>query len=300
MAESSIVFLIPYFGRWPFWMPFFLRSCSANPSINWVLYSDCGAPEALPGNVRYVHTSYSAYCELVSSRLRVNFHPQRPYKLCDLKPALGLVHEADIAGFDFWGFSDLDVIYGQLRDYFTPEKLARYDFFSTHERRVSGHLCLMRNTQKMRTAFWQIPNYRERLCDEQSHALDEGAFSRIFLWRKNFPKPLFKFVGFFNPWRRKALFEELYSTPNAGRPWVDGSRNFPEYWRWRNGVVLADNTGERSFPYLHFYGWKKWSWGERPLGNDDARKLATADEWVISAKGFQQDCEKVGEDGLQA
>lgn len=288
MAEPSIVFLIPYFGRWPFWMPFFLRSCSANPTISWVLYSDCGVPESLPDNVRYVHTSYAAYCELVSSRLGVDFQPQRTYKLCDLKPALGLVHEEDIGGFDFWGFSDLDVIYGQLRDYFTFEKLARYDFFSTHERRVSGHLCLMRNTEKMRNAFWKIPNYRERLCDEKSHALDEGAFSRIFLWRKNFPKPLFNLVGLFNPWRRKALFEELFSTPNAGRPWVDGSRNFPEHWFWRNGVVFTDNAGDRSFPYLHFYGWKKWSWGDKVLAYEEAKRLAASDQWLISSSGFHQ------------
>lgn len=287
MSEASIVFIIPYFGRWPFWMPLFLKSCRFNPDINWILYSDCGHPDELPANVRYVPMSFAEYCQLVSRRLGFEFSPQRAYKLCDLKPALGHVHEEDIEGFDFWGFSDIDVIYGQLRDYFTAEKLACFDFFSTHERRVSGHLCLMRNNERMRTVFRKIPDFQQMLCDEESHALDEGAFTRIFLWRKNFPKPLFRFVGLFNPWRRRALFEELYSTPNAGRLWVDGSKNFPEKWFWGQGRLTTDRTGERSFPYLHFYAWKGHIWSKQlPPEKGEIEAIAAQDYWVVDAAGF--------------
>lgn len=289
MSEARIVFIIPYFGRWPFWMPLFLKSCRFNPDIQWLLYGDCGEPDELPPNVRYVAISFDAYCRQVSERLGLSFRPERAYKLCDLKPALGFVHEDDIRDFDFWGFSDLDLIYGRLRNYFTAEKLARFDFFSTHERRVSGHLCLMRNNERMRNAFWRIPGFRERLCDQKNHALDEGAFSRIFLWRKNFPEPLFCFVGLFNPWRRKAVFEELYSTPNAGRPWIDGTEKFPQAWYWRHGVLTTDNTGERTFPYFHFYGWKKWSWSkENPPSAEIIAGLAVRDEWCIDAEGFHE------------
>lgn len=287
MTDASIVFIIPYFGRWPFWMPLFLKSCRCNPDIQWILYSDCGEPADLPPNVRHVALSFDEYCALVSRRLGFAFQPERAYKLCDLKPALGFVHEDDIRGFDFWGFSDLDLLYGQLRDYFTADRLARFDFFSTHERRVSGHLCLMRNTERMRTAFWRIPDFQQRLCDQKSHALDEGGFTRIFLWRKNFPAPLFRFVGLFNPWRRKAVFEELYSTPNAGRPWIDGSENFPQAWYWRNGVLTTDNTGARTFPYFHFYGWKRRYWDkECPPAAGRIAEVVAHDEWLIDAKGF--------------
>lgn len=299
MNNASIVLLIPYFGRWPFWMPLFLKSCRYNPDIQWILYSDCGEPTDLPSNVRYVDISFSDYCKKVSDRLGFVFNPERAYKLCDLKPALGFVHEDDIHGFDFWGFSDLDLLYGRLRDYFTAEKLARYDFFSTHERRVSGHLCLMRNNERMRTAFWRVKKFEQLLCDQENHRLDEGAFSRIFLKRKNFPKPLFRLVGLFNPWRRKAVFEELYSTPNAGRPWMDGTNNFPEAWYWRRGVLTSSNTGEKTFPYFHFYGWKKYAWDESDMPDyKQILDLAARGAWMIDDKGFhalplEQEAERV-------
>lgn len=287
-AEPSICFIIPYFGRWPFWMPFFLESCRYNPDVDWVLFSDCGVPGRLPDNVRVHEVSYVDYCRLVSKRLGIEFAPGNPYKLCDIKQALGYIHQDILQGYDFWAFGDIDLIYGDLRGYFTAERLARYDLLSTHRRRVSGHLCLLRNTSRMREAFMLIPNWRERFCDQTHHALDEGAFSRIFLWRKNFPEPLFNLVGKFNPWRRRSEFVEAYSTPNAGIDWIDGGRQFPWRWFWRNGKLFNDKDQGQEFPYFHFAVWKKEAWAESPISNNaQLLELSTRSSWTVSAQGFE-------------
>lgn len=286
MNEPGICFIIPYFGKWPFWMPYFLRSCANNPNIDWLLYSDCGEPAHLPANVHYKEISFSAYCVFVSQRLSADFAPKHPYKLCDLKPALGYIHETDIARYDFWGFSDLDLIYGDLRQYFNEQRLAQFDFFSTHERRVSGHLCLMRNTEKMRRAFLLVKNYLPRLCEQQHHALDEGAFSRLFIRHKNFPDALFRLMAKLNPWRRIALFEELFSTPNAGRTWIDGSYEFPNAWFWNKGKLTSDLSGTREFPYFHFFGWKA-RWGKHfHMTEGELNRVAQADAWKVDRDGF--------------
>jgi hypothetical protein len=282
-----ICFLIPYFGQWPFWMPLFLESCRRNPDIDWLLFSDCGAPDHLPENVRIQAMCYQDYCALVAHRLDIDFHPEHPYKLCDIRPALGDIHADCLTDYDFWAFGDIDLIYGQLRDHFTAARLARYDLISNHVRRVSGHLCLIRNTPRMRQAFKRIPNWRERFSDPQHQALDEGAFSRIFLWRKNFPKPLFRFVGLFNPWRRKSDFCEAYSTPNASIAWIDGSKDFPRNWFWREGRLTNDKDGAREFPYLHFLAWKKHECFSTASA-ESMMALARQPCWQISAAGFKE------------
>lgn len=268
-------------------MPLFLRSCAENPDIDWLFFSDCGVPEGLPDNVRIESISYAGYCALVSQRLQIDFHPQSPYKLCDIKQALGFIHADRLDGYDFWAFGDIDLIYGRLRHYFNAERLARYELLSTHARRVSGHLCLLRNNARMREAFMLIPNWRERFADQQHHALDEGAFSRIFLRRKNFPKPLFELVGKFNPWRRRSEFTEAYSTPNAGVAWVGGDYEFPREWYWRGGRLSNDLDGDREFPYLHFFGWKRDAWAALVSPEDDfVCALARKSSWKVSAQGF--------------
>ncbi|MGQ7959673.1 DUF6625 family protein [Pseudomonas sp. SP16.1] len=286
-TPPSIIFLIPYFGQWPFWMPFFIESCRCNPDIDWLLVGDCAELDDLPKNVRQQRISLEDYCGFVSARLGFRFAPVNPYKLCDLKPALGFIHEAEIQGYDYWGFSDLDLIYGDLRAYFTAEKLQRFKFFSTHERRVSGHLCLLRNEKPLRELFWRIRDFQPRLQDQRNHALDEGGFTRLFLWRKNFPKPLFKLVGLFNPWRRLAEFKEGFSTPNSNRPWIDGSMEFPARWYWEHGRLYNNHDVAREFPYLHFLGWKK-NWSSHMLHCTAAlRSLAAEGRWLIGEAGFQ-------------
>lgn len=285
--NPSILILIPYFGKWPFWMPLFLKSCEYNPDVNWFLIGDCGEPDELPSNVSYEYSSFSDYCERVSSCLELDFYPDNAYKLCDLKPAYGFIHKEELQGYDFWGFGDLDLIYGNLRDYFTAEKLSKYDLFSTHERRVSGHLCLMRNNERFRNLFRQIPAFHERIQDKQHHALDEGGFSRLFLKRKNFPKPLFNLVGLFNPLRRAAEFKEAYSTPNGRVPWIDGSKDFPDYWVWEDGRLTNSKMMGAKFPYFHFLGWKSgFAISPELTEQSHIAALASAGKWKVDKQGF--------------
>jgi hypothetical protein len=287
MNHPRIRFLIPYFGKWPFWMPLFLESCRRNPDIDWLFFSDCGMPDRLPENVQIDAIDYSDYLDLVSRRLEIDFVPENPYKLCDIKPALGYIHKDRIGDCDFWAFGDIDVVYGRLREYFADARLSRYDLISCHARRISGHLCLIRNIPRMREAFMRIPNWRKRFSDSRHHALDEGAFSRIFIRHKNFPKPLFELVNLLNPWRRRSDFQEAYSTPNGRVAWIDGSYNFPRRWFWREGRLSNDLDGGREFPYLHFLVWKKNEWRALPVSlTESLYELAGQPGWGIGAEGL--------------
>lgn len=283
----SLCFVIPYFGQWPFWMPFFLESCRANPSIDWLLFSDCGQVEHCPPNVRIVDIGYDAYCARVTRALGIEFAPKNPYKLCDLKPALGYIHEQELRVYDFWAFGDLDLVFGDLRAYFTPERLAHKDLLSTHRRRVSGHCCLLRNTKRMREAFFRIRDWRTLFSDQKHHALDEGAFSRIFIRHKNWPDWLFRLAAQANPWYRRAEFVEAFSTPDAKVPWIDGGFDFPRRWFWNDGALSNDRDGGRAFPYFHFPVWKKNAWAALPP--QDARALgalAASGRWEMNETGF--------------
>ena len=289
MAAPRILFLIPYFGRWPFWMAFFLKSCRFNPDIQWLFFSDCGVPLDAPDNVRFRSLSFTEYCGLVSARLNIEFQPQSPYKLCDLKPALGYVHSDELDGFDFWGFSDIDLIYGNLRTYFTDERLRRFDLLSTHERRVSGHLCLLRNSSRMREAFMQVPGWKSKLASSEHNGYDEVAFSRLFIRHKNWPAPLRRLADICNPWRRDSEFVEAFSTPNGRLAWHDGSFDFPQRWIWQRGQLSNDRDGSRQYPYFHFIAWKNDAW---PAHDEDelqcSATLAAQDTWSITPQGFRE------------
>ena len=57
------------------------------------LFSDCGQPKNYASNVEIVPISFAEYKTLVSDRLCIVFNPTNPFKLCDLRPCLGWLHE---------------------------------------------------------------------------------------------------------------------------------------------------------------------------------------------------------------
>lgn len=260
---SKIIILMPYFGKWPFWIDLFLEGCRRNPTINWYFISDCGVLPSFPGNVSYQEMSYSSYKKMISDKLSINFDPDNAYKICDIRPAFGFLHSDLIDNYDFWGFGDLDLVYGDLRKVYTEDYIRKYDLISNHATRVSGHLCLIRNTDEMNSLFKKIPGWRQRFSDSAHQAIDEKAFSKLFVKHKNFPrwiqKPLSKLLY---PLSRRSSFVERYTTPNGCVAWKDGSFTFPDEWFWSEKGIYNSFQPEPDIPYFHFAVWKKSAWAD--------------------------------------
>jgi hypothetical protein len=205
--------VIPYFGRWPEWFNLFVESCKWNPEVRWRFYTDCGEPENWADNLDYVHISFEDYKGLVRERFSIPFNPTDSYKLCDLKPCLGDLHGRDIAGYPFYGYGDIDVIYGKVRNFYTDEVLAASDIFSTHATILSGHLAVFRNTPKMQHLYERIPNYEHLLRNPKVAGISEGDFVDV--------------VKSDSTARR--LFVERYSTVLSPlKKWHDGTMNYPQ------------------------------------------------------------------------
>lgn len=282
---KSICFVIPYFGEFPFWMEYFVESCRKNSSVNYVFYSDNSEPEGWPENIQYKKMSFSSYKEIVSVALDIRFDPDNPYKLCDIKPALGLIHQNDIKGYDFWGFCDIDLIFGAIRHFLTDDILDQVDFYSAYDRRVSGHFFLTRNTNTCNRTFMKAKGWRVVFEDTANHCFDEKAFSDLFVKFKNHPAWSKKVLSWlFLPLSRRALFEEQYSTPGLRYDWVDGSRNFPTEWYWKQGV-LTNNASDKEFLYFHFLKWKR-DWSAK--SSSSLIEGSTAERWKVSAQGFSE------------
>jgi hypothetical protein len=226
-----LVLLCFYFGRWPAWMNFFVESCKWNPGVVWRVYTDCGSPENVASNIEYIPMSFAAYKALARDRLAINFDPDHPHKLCDLRPCLGFLHEQDIRDYPFFGYGDLDVIYGNIARFYGEEEFADFDVISTHPERLSGHFAVLRNTPAMRHAFERIPNYREILERPEQTGVEESQFSEVFL----------------NSAHHHALFVERYSTVLSQRGWHDGTMDYPSRWFWHRGRLTNDRDGEREF-----------------------------------------------------
>lgn len=145
---KSIAFVIPYFGRFNNYFQQWLDSCAANPTVDWILFTDDLRPFDYPDNV-HVH---NATLEDIKKREEEAFgFPvclDKPYKLCDSKPLYGKIFEEELRGYDYWGFCDLDLIWGDIRKFLTDELLdENYRIFKW------GHCSIMRNIPEVNEFF---------------------------------------------------------------------------------------------------------------------------------------------------
>ncbi|WP_417510926.1 DUF6625 family protein [Methylophaga sp.] len=289
--NNKIVIVIPYFGRWPDWINLFIESCKFNHDIDWLFYTDCPLPENYAHNIEYKQISFSAYKQLVSQELEIEFNPKDSYKLCDLKPALGYIHRTEIEQYDFFCFGDLDVIYGDLRYFLTDQLLNKYDVIGTHNLRLSGHFCAFRNNQRNREAFKKIKNWQTYLSNPHHLSLDESKFSKIFVPHRKHPNWLRKLWSISSRHQRKVYFREQYTTILSSITWLDGTKIHPQEWYWYKGKLL-NNRNEREFMYLHFMNWKSNRWlpkqyRNKPPAWSKLPKLVNVNWQAVNEDGFQ-------------
>lgn len=176
---NKIALIIPYFGKFPEWMPLYLYSCSKQKNIDFLYFTDCELPQKVYENTIFIKTTFKEYCDKVSHKLNIDFHPTQSYKLCDLKPFYGIVHEGDLREYDWWGFGDLDLIYGDLSLLINEENLAKYDLLTTHVDKVAGHFTIVRKKSEYTRIPLNIPNWVDKLTLDKHVFLDEAEYAEL-------------------------------------------------------------------------------------------------------------------------
>lgn len=255
---------MPYFGCWPEWFAFYLESCRWNSSIDWLFFTDCPIPENAPANVRFIITSFQDYQRLVSDRLGINFKVESSYTLCNLRPAYGFIHQEYLDGYDYFGFGDVDVIYGNLRDFYT-DKVLCHNTISAHCDRVSGHLFLIKNNERWIDAFRKIPDWQQLMSQPLIGGVDEAVFTKLLLGYRRLPSVMRTLWAVFDLYKRNHFFREQFSTVLSEFPWIDGTYNYPKKWSWHQGKLTVE-TGEE-LSYLHFMNWKSSRYLRKQYGD---------------------------------
>lgn len=169
----SVCLVVCYFGAPPRWINHYLLSCAYNPSIDFLIFTDQDNFPATPRNVHVERLDAPAFNSLATSKLGFQVNLSRPYKLCDFKPTYGHLFEDRLAGWDYWGYADVDVIYGDIRRFLSSARFNRFDIFSARKEFLAGHFSLFRNTSRMRTLYQQSADYRRTLQSPETLSFDE-------------------------------------------------------------------------------------------------------------------------------
>ena len=299
-VAQKVGIVIPYFGSAPPWLPFFLRSCQANPGFDWILFTDFDIGPA-PNNVHHYQVTFDEFVSKLEAGLdlKLDIIRKDSYKLTDLKPMLGHVFSELLEPYDYWGWGDMDVVYGNLDEHF-GQQLGQYDVISCHTYLLSGHLAFLRNTKTLRSLFSCFPKWRSLVVLPTHQAFDENIMSALFFAdqpdrRAFLYAPLYLPTVVVNDEELTAHFSERYSTFN--RPWLlpDGKMGTIDEWYWKDGKLTGDATGDASLAYAHFSHWhsgryskdkkRRLPWSKGGMHHDSSLAIPL-NSFRINADGF--------------
>ncbi|WP_179022248.1 DUF6625 family protein [Winogradskyella forsetii] len=143
MPSHKIAFIIPYFGSLDKFFPVWMHSCKYNSTIDWILITDQSLSEfSIPENLIVHPYSFKALQDQAKNKFNFEIVLTTPYDLCEFKVAYGDLFSDLLHDYDFWGYCDMDVLWGDLRHFITDDILSTYEKISWR-----GHLTLFRNTQ---------------------------------------------------------------------------------------------------------------------------------------------------------
>ena len=176
-SNYSICLISIYLGKLPEYFQLWLNSCKYNETVNFIIFTDDKTKYDYPKNVKVIYITLKEIKQKIQEKFDFNISLEYSYKLCDYKPTYGYVFQEYLQEYDFWGFCDLDVIYGDLRKYLDNKNIDKYDKIYTN-----GHFSIHKNEERINENFKELVNkktgqplYKEVFSSNKSFYFDEWA-----------------------------------------------------------------------------------------------------------------------------
>lgn len=169
---KSIAIISAYFGKLPNTISSWEKSVIANRNIDFYLFTDSHELSS-NNNLKIVYISFDEFKKKIQEKFKFKITCDLPYKLCDYKPSFGYIFNELLTSYDFWGYCDLDLIFGDIRHFITEKVLDSNDKIF-----VTGHLSLFRNNDTLNQLFrnngiYPEFNYKEAFSTNDACYFDE-------------------------------------------------------------------------------------------------------------------------------
>ncbi len=125
------------------------------------------------GRLKPYPFSIDAFNALATEKLGFEISVKNGLKICDFRPAFGHIFSEYLIDYEFWGYSDTDIIFGKLDNFITNELLDEHDFMSVREEYPSGFFAIYRNNEFVNTLFRQSESYREHFLKNHNALFEE-------------------------------------------------------------------------------------------------------------------------------
>lgn len=241
---NKACFIVPFFGKFPNYFDLFLKSIEMNPEFDWLFFTD-DTNYSFPDNAKVYEMSFEEVKALIQLKFDFKITLDTPYKLCDYKCAYGYIFREYVLNYGFWGYCDVDLVFGRIGKFIQDDDYTKYDKIGH-----LGHFSLYRNSPEINKIFMSDHSYKTVFTNSQNFIFDEWhehSINRILL-KKN------KSINYLNSWADVYPYSSYF---NLVRLDIESNKYITEnkvkLFKWDNGRIFSIGAGNsEEFMYVHF------------------------------------------------
>ncbi|MBW4359323.1 DUF6625 family protein [Flavobacterium taihuense] len=178
---KKIIILTFYFGKSPWYLDYFIQSCVDNKDVDFIFFTDIQGIKFIGNNIQIITIGFEEFSRTISNYFSFELNIRHPIKLCDIRPSFGEVFQDLIQDYDFWGYCDVDVIFGRIRYFLDDSVLETNDVIFTKPDYPSGFFAIYKNEKYINALYRSSQDYIKVFQDEKLLLFDEcgGNYSQV-------------------------------------------------------------------------------------------------------------------------
>lgn len=240
MKKIAVIAL--WFGPMRDYVRLWTRSLKENDDYNFFLFTDQAVDRSdIPDNLQVVRLTLEDLKEAIKQRLHINPTFKFSYKLCDFRPAFGELFAPYLKDYDFWGYCDVDLMFGKLSNFVTDNILSTYPKIFSR-----GHFTLYKNDEHINTLYRSSKSIDVQAIMESPACFIFDEWHGIHQVFKEFNIPQY----------HEECIADIH--PNKARYTCTNIQNYnKQLFVWENGLIqqyyLDDGKlHQRELAYIHF------------------------------------------------
>lgn len=174
IEKNRIAIFVVWFGEFPNSIEMWADSAE-NQEVDFIFITDQLQSEYCK-KFQWIIMSLDELIIKIKDKLKIEINIKNAYKLCDFKPAYGHIFEDLIKHYDYWGYCDLDMVFGKLKGFLeialenNPDKIYS-----------RGSLSFYKNSPEINSLYTSeflsskgVCSYKEIFNDEKTCSFDES------------------------------------------------------------------------------------------------------------------------------
>lgn len=162
--------IVCWFGNFPKYFNIFEKTCSYNLDYDFLIFTD-QIHEPEHKNIKIKTINLNDLKKIIEKKLNFEVKIDRPYKFCDFKPAYGDIFEEYIKDYEYFGYCDIDMLFGRINHFVKDDEIKQYEKIN-----ICGHYTLYKNNEKCRKLYKEkgsIFPYDIVYTNTENYAFDE-------------------------------------------------------------------------------------------------------------------------------